>query len=161
MCLQLDEVRSSLAAAQSELLSAYKERGEAAEAKSKALEQLEVVRDNYAKQSAELEGAREEERRLRAEVQALREEVARMEAARNVHVKELQARQAEAQKAVDRASSLEDENRDLVERLLQMKDVEVQRMNEMNRLREDMVGPSHDFHIVLFISLLLLQPWFA
>ena len=130
---ELEAARAALAAAQAELVVAYRDKGEAADAKAKALEQLEMVRGNYALQTAELAGAREAEAKLREEARHLRETAAETG-------KELQTRLAEAQRAQTRAEALEDENRDLVQRLIELKDQEADRVNEMNRMREEMLG---------------------
>lgn len=50
-----------------------------------------------------------------------------------------QARLAEAEAATRRAAKLESENTDLVTRLVEEKGQEIEKMNEMNRMREEMV----------------------
>lgn len=137
--MQLEESKAQANALQLELLAAYKERTLAAEARSLALEQLEIVRDNYAKQTAELESSREEENMLKSELFRSKEHANTMEKAKDIAVKELRAREAEIHASHSRAAALEDENKDLVDRILKMKDEEAQRLNEMNRLREDIV----------------------
>lgn len=51
-----------------------------------------------------------------------------------------QARLAEAQAATARADRLEGESSELVRRIIEMKDREADRMNEMNRLHAETVG---------------------
>ena len=50
-----------------------------------------------------------------------------------------QDRIAREEEAATRAEALEEENRDLVSRIIHLKDLEADRMNEMNRLREEIV----------------------
>ncbi len=52
----------------------------------------------------------------------------------------LQARLADKEAAEARATKLETENGALVQRLIQLKATEVERMNEVNRVCEEMVG---------------------
>ena len=54
--------------------------------------------------------------------------------------REIQARLAEADAAAAAAAAAQAENAELVKRLVEMKDREIERMNEMNRMREEMVG---------------------
>ncbi len=51
-----------------------------------------------------------------------------------------QTRLDEAQSATARAAMLEQDNAELAGRLVEMKEGEIERMNEMNRMREEMVG---------------------
>ena len=51
--------------------------------------------------------------------------------------------------AVMRAVALEEENKDLVQRIIHLKDCEADRMNEMNRLREEIVRGKYDLDVLL------------
>jgi len=88
--MQLQEARAHLAAIQTELVGTYKIHSESLEAKSKALEQLEVVRDNYARQTVELDAVKQEERRLRTQEAQLRDSLKQLQQARDVSEKELE-----------------------------------------------------------------------
>ncbi len=51
-----------------------------------------------------------------------------------------QVRLAEAQAATAAASRLEADNAELVRRLMELKAAEIERMNDMNRMRDELVS---------------------
>ena len=136
---ELQEAKARAAQLQEELIEAYKEKSAASDGRAQALQQLEVVRDLNAQQSSALEQASAERHKLLDEVRSLRSEVSKLTDARDLAVKELQSRAAEIQAAERRANGLETENQDLVQRLMAMKEEEVNRMTETSRMCEDML----------------------
>ncbi|KAL4539183.1 hypothetical protein Ndes2526B_g02557 [Nannochloris sp. 'desiccata'] len=135
---ELEEARSRAAELQAELLTVYKEKSAAAEGRAQALQQLEIVRELNSQQASGLEKASQERQKLLEEVRTLRSDTSRLSAARDLATKELETRAAEIQSLQVRNSGLETENRDLVERLLSMKDKEIELMNQTAKMCEDM-----------------------
>ena len=136
---EVEDAKARAAELQTELVEAFKEKSVASEGRAQAIEQLEVVREINAQQAASLEEATKERQRLLEEIRNLRSEGAKLAAARDLATKELETRSAAVQAAEIKSSGLEMENRDLVERLLSMKDDEIQRIEATSKMCEDMV----------------------
>lgn len=64
-----------------------------------------------------------------------------------------QDRISREEEAATRAGALEEENRDLVSRIIHLKDQEADRMNEMNRLRDEIVR----FEIIINVLCIILR----
>eukprot|EP00887_Chlorella_sp_A99_P004673 scaffold4.g4673.t1 len=125
---------------QAELTAAYKEKSGLAEESLQATRQLQVVRDINERQARELADAAAEIKRLKEGAKELRGQVEHWQGAHALVSSEVAARLAEAQQASGATASLEQENAELVKRLIEMKTGEIERMNEMNRMREEMLA---------------------
>jgi WD40 repeat protein len=136
---ELEEAQSRASALQAELLTVYKENSSAAEGRAQALQQLDIVRELNSQQASSLENASQERQKLLEEIRILRSETTKLSAARDLATKELETRAAEIQALEVRCQGLEIENKDLVERVLSLKDAEVQRMNQTTKMCEDIV----------------------
>lgn len=118
---------------QEELTAAYKEKAGLAEQSLQATRQLQVVRDINERQSKELTDAAEEAKRLREQIRDLRGQADKYKEAHATVSREMEARLQEAQAATARVAQLEGESAELVRRVIEMKDTQADRMNEMNR----------------------------
>jgi cell division septum initiation protein DivIVA len=74
------------------------------------------------------------------QVKELRGQVEHHRQAHATVSREMEARLHEAQEATGRVAALQGESAELVRRILEMKDREADRLNEMNRQEADMVG---------------------
>ena len=135
----MEQARKHATELQADLVSAYKEKGDAAESRAQALQQLEVVREMNAQQAVVLEDASQERQRLLDEIKSLRAAVVSLTAAQELINTELETRTAEMQSAQYRAIGLESENSDLTNRLLLMNDHEIERMTATQQMCDDMV----------------------
>lgn len=137
---EYEALRTRHEAGQAELTAALREKAGLAESSVQALRQLQVVREINERQAAELEEMRAELARLRDVLRASRAEADHFREAQAAGAAELQSRLAEATGAVDRAAALETENAELARRLVELKSAEIERMNTMNREREDLLA---------------------
>ncbi|GAB4821419.1 hypothetical protein N2152v2_008465 [Parachlorella kessleri] len=125
---------------QAELTAAYKEKAARADESLQATKQLQVVRDINERQAKELTEAAAELRRAREQAREVRAQLEQLQAAHALVTKEVEARLAEAQSATAAASRLEAENSELLRRILEAKKAEADRMNDMNRMRDEVLA---------------------
>lgn len=124
---------------QNDLIIAYKERAEAAEGRASALDQLEVVREINMKQTEEVRASQHQVSTLRNEISGLRTEIQRLSASIDVSAREVESRSEENAQLQLRIAGLETENGDLVNRLIQLKDSELHRMDAASKMCEDII----------------------
>lgn len=125
---------------QTELTTAYRERAQRADESLQATRQLQVVRDINERQGRELGEAAEEIHRLKGEIKELRSQVDRYRESHAVVTAEMETRLAEAQAATSAVAGLEADNAELVRRLMDFKAAEMERMNDMNRMRDEVLA---------------------
>ncbi|PRW45473.1 autophagy-related 16 [Chlorella sorokiniana] len=125
---------------QDELTAAYKDKAALAEQSLQATRQLQVVRDINERQARELTDAAEEARRLKEQIKELRGQVDHFREAHATVSREMEARLQEAQGATAKLATVEAESAELVRRLIEMKDREADRMNEINRLEAETIA---------------------
>lgn len=140
LCIfQLEASKIQVDQLQKELIDAYREKSASAEASATALRQLEIVREVAASQEIELQEAKDDIGRLKQTKAKMQGDAARLQQACDLASKEAESRTSENAKIAARNLSLERENFDLACRLVQMKDAEAERMNEMNNMIEETV----------------------
>lgn len=124
---------------QSELTLAYKEKAALAEKSLHATKQLSVVRDNFDHQQKELEAAQNEIQSLKDAISDLKMELDLSREALHTASNEAIAAAAESSASSERAAELERENLELAHRLVELKSKEIERMNEINKIREEIM----------------------
>lgn len=124
---------------QDDLIVAYKDRAEAAEGRASALNQLEVVREINIKQTEEVRASQHQISTFRSEINALKKEIQRLNASIDLSARELESRSEETAQLQLRIAGLETENGDLVDRLIQLKDSELHRMDAASKMCEDII----------------------
>ncbi|KAG2495946.1 hypothetical protein HYH03_005876 [Edaphochlamys debaryana] len=136
---QLEEARTALARAERELGGLYKD-------KSSLLEEVMGANTELAKARSAAESATADLVKARAEVAALRDQLAELgsalegeRAARRAAAAELAAALGTRDAALTDSERLRGENVVLTRRLVELKEGEAGRMNEMNRMHEELL----------------------
>lgn len=97
------------------------------------------MRDINEQQGKELQEYERTVQVLREQLHTARASLARQEEIVETAGKEAEARRAEAASAASALAEMEADNRALVRRLVEMKEQEVERMNDINRQRDELV----------------------
>ncbi|BDA45707.1 Autophagy-related protein 16-1 [Coccomyxa sp. Obi] len=125
---------------QEELTGVYKEKSKLAEELVAASRQLQIVRDSNEAQARELDDLAAKGREMRARIKELSDALEKEQDATRLAASEMQARLDEKEAAEKRAEKLEKETADLSKRLVDLKMSEAERMNEVNRMCEEMLA---------------------
>ncbi|RMZ57117.1 hypothetical protein APUTEX25_002349 [Auxenochlorella protothecoides] len=132
-------LQAVLTRTETDLTAAYKDKAMLAESSLQVTQQLSVVRDINEQQTREIKEAEAAIRTLRDQVRALRGEVERLEESVAMAGKEAEAQRNDATVSAARAAALEADNAALARRLVELKEAEIERMNDINRQGEEML----------------------
>ncbi|KAK9903907.1 hypothetical protein WJX75_000087 [Coccomyxa subellipsoidea] len=124
---------------QEELTGVYKEKSRLAEELVAASRQLQIVRDSNEAQARELDDLTAKGREMRVRIKELSDALEKEQAATGLATAELQARLEEKEAAEKKAAKLENEQAELSKRLVDLKMSEIERMNEVNKMCEEMM----------------------
>lgn len=122
---------------QSDLTAAYKEKAELAEVSLAATKKLAVVRDISDHQAGELKQAHEDIKRLKEQLKHYKNTIGKLEAALETATQEAASAAGEASATAKKAADLQRDNSELARRLVELKEIEIERMNEINKMREE------------------------
>ncbi|KAK9828803.1 hypothetical protein WJX72_002152 [[Myrmecia] bisecta] len=137
---QMVALTAKLKEVEMELHDTWKAKAKLAEECMAATKQLGIVRENNEQQSKQLDEHSAEIKDLKVKLRDLRDQLDQERAAHALGTAELEARLKDKEAAEARAGQLEGENADLVRRLVELKSSEIERLNETNRMCDEMLA---------------------
>ena len=122
-----------------EILRLYQENERVLKERDGLLDQLEVLRDTISRQIVEIQNVVGKRDDLQETVSLLRTQLAHMQEAQSLSAREMTDRIKQLEQGEKKIRDAEEENRDLVARIIHLKDQEAARMNEMNSIRDKII----------------------